>query len=241
MVDGWGERYSEIVEEFGFSTEEDYRAACMLDSIIKNPVQPGAIGEIISGRSVFVIGAGPSLPDAIPVLRRYENPKIAADSAVRVLIEGGILPDIVVTDLDGDEDSLRRAADRAIMMVHAHGDNADRLHLAGGFRRCIGTAQGRTTGSVRNFGGFTDGDRCVFVADAFGADRIVLFGMDLDGGIGASSGTKPQDERAKLQKLRRAKSLLEWLAARTGSGLYTVSGRIGGFESIDAADLGRVA
>ena len=33
---------------------------------------------------------------------------------------------------------------------------------------------------VHNFGGFSDGDRAVFAADALGAKTITLFGFDLD-------------------------------------------------------------
>ena len=60
--------------------------------------------KIIQGKTVFVIGSGPSLAIAIPKLKKLEKSiKIAADSSLKPLIDNGIFPDIVVTDLDGDD------------------------------------------------------------------------------------------------------------------------------------------
>ena len=209
----------------------------MLDSII-DPVPPEKIRHILEGKAALVVGSGPSIYSSIPVLKKYNNPSIAADSAVRTLLENGIFPDIVVTDLDGDAPSLRRAArSGSIMVVHAHGDNIDRLQLAGKFQNCIGTTQTRPLGRLCNFGGFTDGDRCVFLASAFGAAKIILFGMDFDGRIGRCSGTPASERKTKLKKLHRARMLLQWMARGSGSELYTTSGRIAGFKKISYKDL----
>ena len=40
------------------------------------------------------------------------------------------------------------------------------------------------TNNVYNFGGFTDGDRSVFLAEELGASQIILVGMDLGNKIG---------------------------------------------------------
>ena len=239
---GWGVKYSGLVREFGLSRRQDSEAALLLDSII-DPVQPEKIRHILEGKAALVVGSGPSVFSAIPVLKKYRyNPRIVADSAVRTLLENGIFPDIVVTDLDGDVPSLRRAArSGAIMVVHAHGDNIGRLQLAGEFQSCIGTTQTRPLGRLCNFGGFTDGDRCVFLASAFGAAKIILFGMDFDGRIGRCSGTPASERKRKLRKLHRARMLLQWMATRSGSELYTTSGRIAGFKKIRYKDLSVLA
>ena len=157
MIRGWNSRYSEIVKEFGFSKKQDSEAAFMLNSIIKNPISVKKIKNILKGKTVFVIGAGPSLSSSIPTLKKFsKTPIIVADSALEILVKNNILPDIVVTDLDGDEKTLKKIGRKnSIMIVHAHGDNIAKLHLAENFQNCIGTTQGKVLGKLFNFGGFT--------------------------------------------------------------------------------------
>ncbi len=242
MIRGWAARYSGIAREFGLSRRRDAEAAAMLDCMISRPVPVGAIGAMLRGRTVFVIGSGHSLLSLLPVLREHPRvARIAADSSVRVLLEGRIRPDIVVTDLDGHAESLEKTARTgSIMLVHAHGDNMKRLHMAKKFKNCLGTTQAKETGRLRNFGGFTDGDRCVFMADALGAKKIILVGMDLQGRIGGPSDTAPSDRATKRAKLRRARALLEWLATKSRCELYTMSSPIAGFEKISRRDVGGI-
>ena len=95
-----------------------------------------------------------------------------ADGATKAIIENGLKPDIVVTDLDGDIISLKKTGrTNTIMVVHAHGDNSEKIHFVKNFKNCIGTTQTKPMGRVRNFGGFTDGDRCVFLASSFKAKK----------------------------------------------------------------------
>jgi uncharacterized Rossmann fold enzyme len=176
---------------------------------------------------------------AIPVLKNFKTSlKIVADSALKSLIDNGIKPDIVVTDLDGDEESLLRVGKtNSIFVVHAHGDNIAKLSLVENFKNCIGTTQTKSFKNMQNFGGFTDGDRAVFLASYFEAKKIILFGMDFGKKIGRQSHTDPKDVKLKLKKLRKGKSLLEWLAQKTGSQLFTTSSPISGFEIISYREL----
>ena len=57
-------------------------------------------------------------------------------------------------------------------------------------KNCIGTTQTNPFNKVQNFGGFTDGDRGVFLASYFNAKKIILFGMDFGNQIGKFSNTK---------------------------------------------------
>jgi len=241
MISGWNKKYSEIINEFRFNEMQDVESAIILDSILRKPVSIKKIKELIQGKSVFVIGAGPSLSLAIPVLKNFKKTvKIVADSAVKPLVENGIKPDIVVTDLDGDEDSLIKVGKTdSIFVVHAHGDNISKLCLAENFKNCIGTTQSKPFKKIQNFGGFTDGDRAVFLASYFNAKKIVLFGMDFGEKIGKYSQTKAVERKIKLKKLKRAKSLLEWLTKKTRSQLFTTSSLIDGFEKIpyDKVDI----
>lgn len=236
-VRGWRSRYAEILSEFGYSRARDAESARILDSLIRDGGALADAKAMIRGRPVAVVGAGPSLSAAIPHARRAGGVVMAAGSSVGALVRGGVMPDVIVTDLDGDDGPLRRLADRAIFVVHAHGDNAGLLPLASSFRRCIGTAQSGPLGRVRDYGGFTDGDRAVFFARHMGASRIVLLGMDFGRRIGAHSGTRASERATKLKKLERGRRLLEWLATKPGPGLYATSGRIAGFERVSYGDL----
>ena len=234
MIRGWNVRYSEIVKEFGFNKNQDYESAFLLDSMIREPVPIEKIKGIINGKDVFVVGAGPSLASSIDILKKFKkNPKIVADSAVHILIKNGITPDIVVTDLDGNEQALKKIGKtKTVMIVHAHGDNITKLHLVENFKNVLGTTQGKPFNKLFNFGGFTDGDRCVFLAHAFNAKKIILFGMDFENKIGFFSNTKKTDLRIKRKKLRWAKILLEWVAKKSNCKFYTTSKAIKGVKKI---------
>jgi len=47
-------------------------------------------------------------------------------------------------------------------------------------RKVIGTTQSRPTNGLYNFGGFTDGDRAVFLAKHLDALKIILIGFDFE-------------------------------------------------------------
>ena len=238
MLPGWDRQYRRIAAEFGYSPQEDSRAATLLDGMLTGPPDTGRLRDIMSGRTVVCAGAGASLLESLPHIGRSSASCIAADSALPPLLKYGILPDIVVTDLDGDAESLTTAADRgSVIVVHAHGDNADRLHMAQQLPGCIGTAQTPPTGHVQNYGGFTDGDRAAFLASRFGARRIILCGMDLGGPVTAWSNSTPE----KPRKLLAAARLLEWMAGFTSSSLYTVSYPLRGFQVISPDRIVRLA
>ena len=241
-IRGWTSRYSEIRKEFGYSREKDFESATLLDLFLKQTSTLKEIKKIIHDKSVFVVGAGPSLSSSFPYLKKYKHvPKIAADSAVQILLEKKIYPEIVVTDLDGEEQSLKRINKKnSIILVHAHGDNIAKLPLVSNFKKCIGTTQTEPIGQIQNFGGFTDGDRCVFLANHFRAKNIILFGMDFGKIVGKYSGTKKSAKQIKLKKLRMGKKLLEWLASKTKNNLYTTSKPIKGFKKICYKDLEKI-
>jgi uncharacterized Rossmann fold enzyme len=123
------------------------------------------------------------------------------------------------------------------MRIHAHGDNIEKLDLVKKFKNCIGTTQSTSFSKIENFGGFTDGDRCVFLANHFQAKKVILFGMDFGERIGKFSKTKKSERKIKLMKLKQGKSLLEWLSTFTKLELFTTSKSIRGFEKISYREL----
>ena len=238
MISGWEKRYSEILKEFNYDKKKDKESAVLLDSILKKSRVDEKISSLVKGKTVLVIGSGPSLSIAISKLKKFKkSTKIAADSSLKPLLENGIIPEIVVTDLDGDKIALKKIAKKSIFVVHAHGDNIEKLNFSKEFKNCIGTTQTKPFSKIQNFGGFTDGDRGVFLANHYGAKRIVLFGMDFGNRIGKFSNTKKSERKTKIMKLKKGKSLLEWLATITKSELFTTSNPIKGFRKISYKDL----
>ena len=239
MISGWIRRYNEILDEFKYDKKTDVQSAILLESMLNCKNQIKNLENLIKNQNVLVIGAGPSLAKAIPMLKNFKKMvKIVADSAVKPLVENGIRPDIIVTDLDGDENVLKKIGrTNTIFVVHAHGDNMNKLGLIKNFKNCLGTTQAKPFGKLYNFGGFTDGDRAVFLASYFDAKKIILLGMDFGNKIGKFSNTKPEDEKIKIKKLKKGKSLLEWLSLKTKSELFTTSDPIKGFKKIQIKNL----
>jgi hypothetical protein len=241
-ISGWKKRYLLILKELNYSQKKDKESAIILDSILKKTNTADKILKLIEGKTVFVIGSGPSLSNAIPKLKKLRKSiKIAADSSLKPLVDNGIIPDIVVTDLDGDENTIKKIAKtKSIFVIHAHGDNIEKLEMVKKIRNCIGTTQSNPFNKIQNFGGFTDGDRGVFLANYFGAKKIILFGMDFGNRIGKFSNTKKSDRKMKLKKLEIGESLLIWLSTITKSELFTTSKPIKGFKKISYKDLDNI-
>ena len=167
--------------------------------------------------------------------------KIAADSSLEPLIDNGIIPDIIVTDLDGNEDTIKKISKtKSIFVIHAHGDNIEKLQMVKKMKNCVGTTQTNPFNKIQNFGGFTDGDRGVFLASYFDAKKIILFGMDFGNQIGKFSNTKKSDREIKLKKLKIGKNLLIWLSTITKSELFTTSKPIKGFKKITYQELDNI-
>jgi uncharacterized Rossmann fold enzyme len=175
----WEPYYLRILAHFHFDRARDEEAAALLASLLTRDDLPLLEG-CIRGRPVTVCGNAPSLTEE---LGRIKGTVIAADGAANRLYARGICPEAIVTDLDGATDAfaeMNRAG--TVIVVHAHGDNMDLL------RRwvprfpgpLVGTTQSRPFDGIHNFGGFSDGDRAVFLADALGASEVVLAGFDLD-------------------------------------------------------------
>ena len=239
MISGWKKRYFSILKELNYSEKKDKESALILDSILKKTDTIKKVRKLIEGKTIFVIGSGPSLSIAIPKLKKLEKSiKIAADSSLKPLVDNGIIPDIIVTDLDGNEDTIKKISKtKSIFVIHAHGDNIEKLQMVKKMKNCIGTTQTNPFNKIQNFGGFTDGDRGVFLANHFDAKKIILFGMDFGNQIGKFSNTKKSDRKTKLKKLEIGRDLLIWLSTITKSELFTTSKPIEGFRKIPYKDL----
>ncbi len=205
----WEPYYERILKDFGFSRTEDERAAKVLDEHLGGTrVDLEDVARVLSGKPVSVAGNAPTL---VRELVRLTKVVIAADEATSTLLGHDRVPDVIVTDLDGKvEDQVEANRQGSIAVVHAHGDNIPAIEKwAGRFEgRTLATTQSRPFSGVHNFGGFTDGDRGVFLADAMGAKSIRLVGFDFE-----HPNPKDQPAAVKKRKLDWAFILIESILA----------------------------
>jgi len=209
LYEEWKDYYHLILEDFGFDKRRDELSAKLLSELLAGEeTKTEELQDLIGNRIVTVAGDGPNLEKEIEGVKGV---LIAADEATSVLLEDGKIPDIIMTDLDGKVEDLVNANERgAIVIIHAHGDNQDEIkRFAGQFRnKVMGTTQSLPFDNIHNFGGFTDGDRGVFLADHFGALEINLIGFDFD-----NPREKGKNVEMKKKKLNWAYVLINKLPA----------------------------
>ncbi len=207
----WLRMYKRICEEFGFSVEEDERAAKRLAEMIGGRGDE-ELERVREGfpRSVLICGGGPGLSEELSSINA--NGYVAvADSAASVLLEAGVDVNMIVTDLDGViEDQMELNRRSATVFVHAHGDNQAAVEryvpLFSG--PIVGTCQCAPPKGLANFGGFTDGDRAACICAALGANKLYLAGFDFE-----HPAEKPgRSLEVKLRKLSWARQILGALA-----------------------------
>ena len=234
----WSRVYRDIALMLDLDPEEDRKATNRADEIFmsRGDELPKLIGDLsarIAGNPVVIFGCGPSLDQHVDELRstllRGTAALIAADGATSALLESGIVPDVIVTDLDGNVPDIISASRRgALTILHFHGDNQESAsrHLPA-LENVIPVTQNEPTEFVRNFGGFTDGDKCLFLAVAFGAAMAILVGMDFGDTVGPrSSPGVNTDSPNKIRKLEIGKGLCQELIRRSGIDVYTLSPRL---------------
>lgn len=221
----WEKYYKEILDDFGFSRENDEKSAKLLDEILSTEgclTLEDLKGFVDFSDKFIVFGAGPSLKEHVLFLKENydltDYVLVAADGATSALIEERIAPDIVATDLDGNLDDILLANFRgANVAIHAHGDNMDKIaKLTPFFTSVLGTTQAQPVGNLYNFGGFTDGDRAMFLAVALGAEEITLAGMDFGDVVTRYSRPNIETDLAqaddfKKKKLGYAEKFAQWI------------------------------
>lgn len=204
----WRPWYERIASDFGYDAERDRKATGILSNLLEDRknVSEEELASLLRGREAVVFGpAAPHIPD------RQNQAYIAAGSGLSAMLDLEIVPDMVVTDLDGNVEALCKVNEQgAIAVVHAHGDNIDKIEqyvpsLKG---PVCGTTQVRNLRNVHNFGGFTDGDRAVFLALHYDAKNIILSGFDFDNPV-IKEGREIEIKRKKLEYAEK----LIWFAS----------------------------
>jgi len=215
----WEPFYKNIVADFNFSTEDDERAAALLNNLLqKNPSAIDKLKDLIDSKDIFIFGAGPSLESSIIKHKKrfLDAVTIVADGATSALMKHNITPGIIVTDLDGNvADQQQANSEGSVVVIHAHGDNMEQIKTeVPNFKGdLVGTTQTNPQPYDRlyNFGGFTDGDRAAYLADHFHAKNIWLLGFDFTDKIGSYSFAEHKNKDIKLKKLQWCKQLLDIL------------------------------
>lgn len=235
--DEWEPVYVRILSEFGYDRHGDERARDVLGELFValtsgeghtrgTPAEGPSelVGTTLArldfeGETVAVAGAAPRLEDDLALVEGAGR-VVAASDAARRLRRAGYAVDCMVTDLDKTPETARElTAEGTPVFVHAHGDNvpAVREHLPTfDVAAVVPTTQAAPAGPVRNFGGFTDGDRGAFLADELGAARLVFPGWSFD-----DSSVGPE----KRHKLEWAARLLRWLERRRDEQFDVLDGR----------------
>jgi uncharacterized Rossmann fold enzyme len=194
--------YEAILADFDFDRAGDERARDALAELT-TPFDESRLSGL-AGEHVAVCGAGPTL--AADLADCGADRVVAASSAAAVCRDRGVPVDVYVTDLDGEPELVvDLAAEGTPVAVHAPGDNVERVRsVVPGLpdEPVLPTTQAAPVAHVRNFGGFTDGDRAAFLADHAGAARLSFPGWTFDDG---------SVDPMKRRKLRWAARLLAWL------------------------------
>lgn len=246
----WFSWYKEILDDFGFSRQDDEKSAEMLDKLLE--ISGLFPKDMPMKKKAIVCGAGPSIKNNLKEMKKFDLSKftvVSADGATTALLEEDIIPDIIVTDLDGEmKDIIKANQDGSFLAVHAHGNNMDKVNkYVPQLQRVLGTTQSTPLKKVYNFGGFTDGDRALYLAVELGAKYIILAGMDFGKVVTKySRPDMPESEgkadKIKESKLKYAKKLVEWAAQNEEVTIFNISHgeKLKGVQDIKFNDLNKI-
>ncbi|WP_144900858.1 6-hydroxymethylpterin diphosphokinase MptE-like protein [Halobellus captivus] len=212
----WEPVYESILADFGYPRDGDERAR----DVIAAYAEPFDFDRLdCRGETVAIVGAAPSLPAEVDRVDDADR-VFAASTATDVVREAGFSVDLMVTDLDKNpQTALELTNTGTPVAAHAHGDNVPLIEAwVPKFESAhtLATTQAEPIDAVYNFGGFTDGDRAAFLADALGAAKLRFVGWEFD---------DPDVSESKAKKLRWAERLLHLLERRRGERFSPLDGR----------------
>lgn len=216
----WKSYYDDIASDLELDKPLDEIAAEIFDRLIERYshyyVPAEKLNTLIEGKSIYIFGAAPSLEhDIIKNKKNFlNNIVITSDGATTAFLKYDIIPDVIVTDLDGViADQIYANKKGAILIIHAHADNVSVIQqtlpkITGSFHGTIQTNPFHHR-YVKNYGGFTDGDRAVFIADHFHPKQIYLGGFDCAAKPGFYSFQSQKNSSKKRKKLEWCDRLLQ--------------------------------
>ena len=159
-------------------------------------------------QEVTIVGAGIDDDEKIP-----SGVLIAADGAVSACLERQLIPDIVVTDLDGNLlDIVSANESGSNIVLHGHGDNLSKLFEFYTRIKVISLTTTYPSDMSNCWGGFTDGDRALMMSLSQGVSLVNLVGFNFSK-VGKYTG---KYSPKKLQKLDWARRIVEKCQDQTG-------------------------
>ena len=204
-IDWWWPLQEEINSQFGFSKSREEVSSRLISRLYK---PRGNLSKLLSDNLVTIVGAGITDIDKIP-----QGVLIAADGAVSACLERNLIPDIIVTDLDGNLPEMVWANKKGSkMVVHAHGDNFSRLFEFSSEIQAISLTTTYPSPMTECWGGFTDGDRSLMMSLAMGSNLVSLVGFNFEKVGNYTGNFSPK----KLQKLSWARKIVEICQQKTG-------------------------
>ena len=208
-IDWWWKFQNEINSQFNFSEVREGIAARLVSRL--NYIKSSLRSSFVN-RDFILVGAGLTESDVLP-----EKNLIVADGALRGCLNRDIIPEWVISDLDGYiPDILWASQNGSKIIIHAHGDNLSRVSLYSNQinPECITTTY--PSPSTFCWGGFTDGDRSVMMCLSLGSKSVKLVGFNFEE-VGTFTG---EYSPRKLEKLQWAKKIIKECQKRSSSIIY---------------------
>ena len=72
-IHGWKTKFKEIRKEFGYRERDDFLSAKKLNSLLEKRFSKKQLQEKITDKTVFIIGAGPSLSKSLTHIKKCKN------------------------------------------------------------------------------------------------------------------------------------------------------------------------
>ncbi|MFX1411044.1 MAG: 6-hydroxymethylpterin diphosphokinase MptE-like protein [Promethearchaeota archaeon] len=238
--------YFKIIETFQFNYKKDCRGRNYLSQILKKKGRKWDLeGLLVSfknllkkSNNILIYGCGPSLEPTVDIILKEIGVNfvtncinLAADGASVLLKNKELHIDAIFSDLDGITKEEFNYPD--FMIVHAHGDNIEKLKKFKNeilnFKNIIGTTQVEPLKNLINPGGFTDGDRILYFLRTLlePKHKLFLIGMDFNNIIGKYSKLEMDKDQVgnsiKVKKLKIAIKLIIWLTSFIKNKLYFVN------------------
>lgn len=204
-LESWLPFYERIIQHFGFDREKDEESCRIMSVKLLDPLDIDSL-KPFRNRRADIFGGAPSLNHQLS--KTAGSLQIVAGSAITRYYEKFGPPDIIVTDLDDDYGLTAKCLEEGtVAFIHAHGDNIPLIRSFNFPRKSMvfGTCQCKPFLNTLNFGGFTDGDRAVFLADFLDSPRIKLHGFDFTYVQEAT----PERRVQKAEKLIFARELID--------------------------------
>ena len=208
-IDWWWDFQDQINTQFNFSRIREEVATRMVANL---DFLKTSISRYFKGRDLVLIGAAINHSLSIP-----NSSLIVADGALRACLEKDIIPELIISDLDGYlPDILWATQNGSKIIIHAHGDNISRVHQYSAKLNPICMTSTYPSDSTFCWGGFTDGDRATMMSLSLGCASIKLLGFDFNK-VGSFSG---EYSPRKIEKLVWAQRIIDECKRRSNRVSY---------------------